>query len=164
MSIAMFRSVFLAGLVALSPAMDGVRAVAADLGDAVDRVLTTASIGTAGKAAGKSGGAVAIGVYDPHDAVTNSDALTIEHVFVYWQALDKAMLKRKIAVAEAQGRALMISVEPYTHASDWRAGGRAAVCRYRPRAFRSRDPRYLQARRRGGRPGLHALGPRDGRS
>lgn len=123
MSIAMFRSVFLAGLVALSPAMDGARAVAADLGDTVDRVLTTASIGTAGKAAGKSGGAVAIGVYDPHDAVTNSDALTIEHVFVYWQALDKAMLKRKIAIAEEQGRALMISVEPYTHASDWRAGG-----------------------------------------
>lgn len=123
LSIAMFRSVLAAGLMALLPVAGASRAAASDLGGTVDRVLTTASIGAAGMAAGKPRGEIAIGVYDPHDAVASSDALQIEHVFIYWQALDKAMLKRKIAIAEGQGRALMISVEPYTHASDWRAGG-----------------------------------------
>lgn len=123
MSIAMFRSVFLAGLMALLPVAGASRVAAADLGGTVDRVLTTGSISSAARSAGTPGGEVAIGVYDPHDAVTGSAALTIEHVFIYWQALDKAMLKRKIAIAEGQGRALMISVEPYTHASNWRAGG-----------------------------------------
>ncbi|OCP09268.1 hypothetical protein BC374_01475 [Ensifer sp. LC13] len=94
---------------------------AQDPADGVDRSFTTAAIGPVAK--GQAARAVAIGVYDPHDAVADNDGLQLEHVFVYWQKPDRALLKRKIAIAARQGRALMLSVEPYTHAANWRAGG-----------------------------------------
>lgn len=121
MSTRRVRSALAAGTLAFLAFAGAVSAHAEDAGDGIDRTLTTAAITPGAKA--PKGRVVAIGVYDPHDAVADSGALEIEHVFVYWQQPDRAMLKRKIAAAERQGRALMISVEPYTHAADWRAGG-----------------------------------------
>ncbi|URK89100.1 hypothetical protein LP421_31930 (plasmid) [Rhizobium sp. RCAM05350] len=66
---------------------------------------------------------VTMGVYDPHSMVKGSDDFQIEHVFVAWQAPDKRALDRKIKSAMRDDRALMISVEPFTHAADWREGG-----------------------------------------
>ncbi|MDW6026184.1 hypothetical protein SAZ10_30940 [Mesorhizobium sp. BAC0120] len=64
-----------------------------------------------------------MGVYDPHDVLRNSDGPRIEHVFVYWQALDEPMLAAKMRLAEMKARTLMVTVEPYTKAVNWRDGG-----------------------------------------
>ena len=121
MSARLLSSALAAGTLALLAVTGTQAARADDPADGIDRALTTAAI--APQAKGATERAVAIGVYDPHDAVADSDALELEHVFVYWQKPDRALLKRKIAIAARQGRALMLSVEPYTHAADWRAGG-----------------------------------------
>lgn len=65
---------------------------------------------------------LALGAYDPHEMLRNSDRSSIEHVFVYWQALDEAMLAAKMRLAETKGRVLMVTVEPYTKAENWRDG------------------------------------------
>lgn len=64
-----------------------------------------------------------IGVYDPHAAFAETGGIDLEHVFVYWQALDRPAFEAGMERARAQGRALMVTVEPYTRAPDWRAGG-----------------------------------------
>ncbi|TGQ38323.1 glycosyl hydrolase [Mesorhizobium sp. M00.F.Ca.ET.216.01.1.1] len=64
-----------------------------------------------------------LGVYDPHDQLQDSDRSRIEHVFVYWQAVDEPMLTAKMRFAEMKGRTLMVTVEPYTKAANWRDGG-----------------------------------------
>jgi beta-mannanase len=71
----------------------------------------------------KPGRALPLGIYDPHDRFKSATYPRIEHVFVYWQALDKRMLAAKGRLAEKQRRTLMVTVEPYTKAADWRAGG-----------------------------------------
>ncbi|NRQ15573.1 hypothetical protein [Ensifer sesbaniae] len=121
MSARVLRSALAAGSLALLAVTGTPAARADDPAGGIDRRLTTAAIEP--RAKGGKERAVAIGVYDPHDAVADSDALELEHVFVYWQKPDRALLKRKTAIAARQGRALMLSVEPYTHATDWRAGG-----------------------------------------
>lgn len=121
MPIAFPRSVLGAGALVLLAVAGATPACAQDAIDGIDRTMTTAAITP--EARGREARTVEIGVYDPHDAVADSDALTLEHVFVYWQKPDRAQLKRKFANAARQGRALMLSVEPYTHAADWRAGG-----------------------------------------
>ena len=72
---------------------------------------------------GITGRPLPLGVYDPHDRFKSSTYPKIEHVFVYWQAIDKRMLTAKRRLAEKQRRTLMVTVEPYTKAADWRAGG-----------------------------------------
>lgn len=67
--------------------------------------------------------AVAFGAYDPHDLLQNSDQSSIEHVFLYWQAVDEPMLAAKMHLAQMKGRTLMVTVEPYTKAANWRDGG-----------------------------------------
>jgi beta-mannanase len=66
---------------------------------------------------------VLLGVYDPQNLFRHSARPRIEHVFVYWQALDKAMLSRKMQFAKSKARTLMVTVEPYTKAANWRDGG-----------------------------------------
>lgn len=66
---------------------------------------------------------VLLGAYDPHDALRDSDTPRIEHVFVFWQAVDDAMLATKMRLAETKGRTLLVTVEPYTKAANWRDGG-----------------------------------------
>lgn len=62
------------------------------------------------------------GVYDPHDTFGRVAGPQIEHVFIYWQSIDRDMLRRKMTNAAAMGRRFMMTVEPYTLAADWRTG------------------------------------------
>lgn len=64
-----------------------------------------------------------LGAYDPHNLLLDSDRSSVEHVFVYWQALDEGMLAGKMSFAQSRGRTLMVTVEPYTKAANWRDGG-----------------------------------------
>lgn len=66
---------------------------------------------------------VAFGVYDPHSAFKQTDNTRLEHMFVFWQALDKKALRRKMKYAYQRGRTMMLTVEPFTHAANWRDGG-----------------------------------------
>lgn len=66
---------------------------------------------------------VALGVYDPQARFAGDDQPVIEHVFVFWQALDPRDFRRQLERARARGRTMMVTVEPYTHAPNWRDGG-----------------------------------------
>lgn len=66
---------------------------------------------------------VTFGVYDPHSAFSSDRNVDIEHVFVFWQVLDTAELRRRLANAEKYRRIMMVTVEPYTRAINWRDGG-----------------------------------------
>ncbi|WP_163268963.1 glycoside hydrolase family 26 protein [Chelativorans alearense] len=87
-------------------------------------MMQTTSIGRA-NGAGRTQAAKfpLFGIYDPHGRFRGSSRPQIEHVFVYWQALDKRMLAGKMRLAEEKGRTLMVTVEPYTKAANWRDGG-----------------------------------------
>jgi beta-mannanase len=86
-------------------------------------MMKTTSIGARTVAPPRGGTSVAFGVYDPHDRFKQSRHPQIEHVFVYWQALDRKMLAKKIRLARDTGRIMMVTVEPYTKAANWRDGG-----------------------------------------
>jgi hypothetical protein len=86
----------------------------------VDPMQTTSTV--AGEESVREG-ALQIGVYDPHNKFRASPHPQIEHVFVYWQELDTRMLAEKISLAGETGRTLMVTVEPYTKAANWRDGG-----------------------------------------
>jgi len=64
-----------------------------------------------------------LGAYDPHDRFSDTNQPQIEHIFVYWQVVDRAMLARKMRLARDKGRILMVTVEPYTKAANWRDHG-----------------------------------------
>jgi len=66
---------------------------------------------------------VAFGVYDPHGRFGGSREPAIEHIFVFWQALDQRDFRRRLDQARARGRIMMVTVEPYTRAANWRDGG-----------------------------------------
>lgn len=68
-------------------------------------------------------GGTAFGVYDPHGSFAGDPDARISHIFVDWQVLDRARFRARIAEARRQGRGLMVTVQPYTKAPDWRAGG-----------------------------------------
>jgi beta-mannanase len=87
--------------------------------------MQTVSTEAANKAERSPGvaGLVPFGIYDPHSRFSGSNHPQIEHVFVYWQALDKRMLTSKMRLAQEKGRKLMVTVEPYTRAPNWRDGG-----------------------------------------
>lgn len=66
---------------------------------------------------------VAFGVYDPHDGFAGAREPVIEHIFVFWQALDPRDFRRRLDQARARGRIMMVTVEPFTRAPNWRDGG-----------------------------------------
>ncbi len=76
-----------------------------------------------GPAAASSLDHVAFGVYDPHGRFAGERDPDIEHVFVFWQALDLRDFRRRLDQARARGRIMMVTVEPYTRAPNWRDGG-----------------------------------------
>lgn len=63
-----------------------------------------------------------LGIYDPRHQFATNPSFQIEHVFIPWQAFDKAALRETIAAAGRMRRDLMVTVEPYTLAPDWRTG------------------------------------------
>ncbi len=66
---------------------------------------------------------VAFGVYDPGGGFARDEQPAIEHVFVFWQALDLRDFRRRLDQARARGRIMMVTVEPFTRAPNWRDGG-----------------------------------------
>lgn len=63
------------------------------------------------------------GIYDPHLSFESEPNIDLEHMFVFWQALDTQALAARLAYAAERGRAMMVTVEPYTRAVNWRDGG-----------------------------------------
>lgn len=78
---------------------------------------------TAPKGVTEENARVALGVYDPHREFAGESDVDIEHIFVYWQALDVQDLKGRLAYARKRDRAMIVTVEPYTKAANWRDGG-----------------------------------------
>lgn len=66
---------------------------------------------------------VAFGVYDPHGSFAGAREPAIEHIFVFWQALDLRDFRHRLDQARASGRIMMVTVEPFTRAPNWRDGG-----------------------------------------
>jgi beta-mannanase len=66
---------------------------------------------------------MSFGVYDPHSAFQGERDVDIEHMFVYWQALDVDALRSRLDYASRHSRKMMVTVEPYTRAVNWRDGG-----------------------------------------
>lgn len=66
---------------------------------------------------------IAFGVYDPHSTFAAADDVAIEHVFIYWQALDGQNFRKNLQYAMVRHRRMMVTIEPYTRASDWRSQG-----------------------------------------
>ncbi|WP_287310316.1 glycosyl hydrolase [Mesorhizobium sp.] len=95
---------------------------AAEQGFDIDTVETTA-IRSALPSNDPEFGSVLLGVYDPHDLFRGAPRVRIQHVFVYWQAMDNTMFTAKMRLAEMKAQTLMVTVEPYTKAANWRDGG-----------------------------------------
>jgi beta-mannanase len=64
---------------------------------------------------------VTAGAYDPHGDYASDPNSRIEHLFLPWEDVDLASLGIADAYASERGRALLISVEPWSWARDWRA-------------------------------------------
>lgn len=60
------------------------------------------------------------GIYDPRLSFESEPNIDLEHMFVFWQALDSQALAARLAYAAERGRAMMVTVEPYTRAVNWR--------------------------------------------
>lgn len=63
---------------------------------------------------------VTFGAYDPHGDFTNDTNSEVEHVFLPWEDVDLSTLAQADAYALERNRALLITVEPWSWARDWR--------------------------------------------
>jgi len=68
-------------------------------------------------------GDIFFGLYDPRRLYTDFPGLDVELIYVAWQEYETGDIIRTAASAMDVGRRLMVTVEPYTRAVDWRAGG-----------------------------------------
>ena len=66
---------------------------------------------------------IAFGIYDPHKHFAKDPNVQLEHFFVAWQAMDYKDFNRRLADAKQLGRSVMVTIEPYTKAPNWRDGG-----------------------------------------
>lgn len=60
------------------------------------------------------------GAYDPHGDFTDDPNSRIEHLFLPWEDVDLSTLGAADAYALERGRSLLITVEPWSWARDWR--------------------------------------------
>ncbi|MGZ7244466.1 hypothetical protein ACXWOQ_10255, partial [Streptococcus pyogenes] len=63
---------------------------------------------------------ITFGAYDPHGDFTNDPNSRIEHLFLPWEDVDLTSLSAADAYAQERGRELLITVEPWSWARDWR--------------------------------------------
>jgi len=108
----------LIGASELSPSYETTAFAAAPDAIEMDRRATTPMTSEASAVS-----SIEYGVYDPKSLVRDSARFHAEHIFVAWQAPDLKSIDAKIAGANASGRSVMITVEPFTRAQDWRSGG-----------------------------------------
>ncbi|MCA1403950.1 glycoside hydrolase family 26 protein [Ensifer sp. IC3342] len=60
------------------------------------------------------------GAYDPHGDFSEPSQSKIEHLFLPWEDVDLSTLMLADDYAQARGRSLMITVEPWSWSPDWR--------------------------------------------
>lgn len=65
-------------------------------------------------------GQVKFGAYDPHGDFSEQKDVTTEHLFLPWEDVDLATLGVADAYAQARGRTLLITVEPWSWDVNWR--------------------------------------------
>jgi beta-mannanase len=58
--------------------------------------------------------AVRFGVYDPHGTFSSASTINIEHIYVPWLDLDLGSISAASEYALARGRALVITIEPWS--------------------------------------------------
>ncbi len=64
--------------------------------------------------------AVTPGAYDPHGDYTNDSNSKIEHLFLPWEDVDLTTLSAADTYARERGRSLLITIEPWSWAREWR--------------------------------------------
>lgn len=65
-------------------------------------------------------GQVKFGAYDPHGDFSEQKDVTTEHLFLPWEDVDLATLGVADAYAQARGRTLLITIEPWSWDVNWR--------------------------------------------
>ncbi|KGD96650.1 glycoside hydrolase family 26 protein [Rhizobium sp. YS-1r] len=63
---------------------------------------------------------IILGAYDPHGDFAEAPSSKIEHLFLPWEDVDLSTLAFADDYAQARGRTLLISVEPWSWSPDWR--------------------------------------------
>lgn len=66
---------------------------------------------------------IVFGVYDPKASLSQTQSVTLDHKFIFWQKFEKAALRKNLADAQERGRSFMLTIEPFTTARNWRDGG-----------------------------------------
>lgn len=79
--------------------------------------------GEPAEATKESTATASLGVYDPTRDYHRVDRMAIEHVFIPWQSFDQAELRQTVRYAGQRGRQMLVTLEPWTKAPDWRDGG-----------------------------------------
>jgi beta-mannanase len=64
-----------------------------------------------------------LGVYDPEKYFSETNNLSFEHIFLQWQVFDPSAYQSTVEYVVAHNRKLMVTVEPWTRAENWRDGG-----------------------------------------
>ncbi|MBB4568779.1 glycoside hydrolase family 26 protein [Rhizobium leucaenae] len=64
---------------------------------------------------------VTFGAYDPHGDFKDDPNSKIEHIFLPWEDVDLGTLSLADDYAQKRGRKLLITVEPWSWAVDWRS-------------------------------------------
>lgn len=82
--------------------------------------VETASLGITDKRPIVHPGQVRFGAYDPHGDFSAQKDVTTEHLFLPWEDVDLSSLTTADAYAQARGRNLLISIEPWSWDVDWR--------------------------------------------
>ncbi len=82
--------------------------------------MTTSSIAPPTKMPVVTKESITFGAYDPHGDLGASPDSKIEHLFLPWEDVDLGTLTLADNYAQARGRTLLISVEPWTWSADWR--------------------------------------------
>lgn len=86
-------------------------------------VLTEAVERTTAKGKGpivNTGTPIALGSYDPYGTFSSDDVVRIEHLFLPWEDVELNSMFQADAYAQARNRDLLITVEPWSWAQDWR--------------------------------------------
>lgn len=63
---------------------------------------------------------VDFGAYDPHGDFGTPGSSKIEHLFLPWEDVDLSTLTLADDYAQARGRSLMITIEPWSWSPEWR--------------------------------------------
>lgn len=90
------------------------------LGNTADSTLVSGQ--STGKRLLVTQNSIGFGAYDPYGDFSSASKASIEHVFLPWEDVDLSDLQAADAYAQARGRKLMITVEPWSWSSDSRIG------------------------------------------